>query len=226
MKSKNENVKMIVTIVERRQGNYMEKLYTENKVFWHYQCSGFGTASSDLLDVLGFGTTERDIVISFGAGSVVDKLMYDLNNDLRGNVYSKGIIFDIPLSAMNNLAAAVVLKEGLSEEEKGEVHMEAGGNHSLILVVVNQGHTDEVMDTAKKAGARGGTIIRSRWAGAEEIKSFYGITFQAEKEILAIIASSQTRNLIMENINTKHGLHSDAGAMICSVGIEQLVRMS
>ena len=43
--------------------------------------------------------------------------------------------------------------------------MEREDNGSLILVMVNQGYTDEVMNTARAAGARGGTIIRSRFAG-------------------------------------------------------------
>ena len=99
-------------------------------------------------------------------------------------------------------------------------------NNSLILVAVNQGNTEEVMNTARAAGARGGTILRSRWAGEEASPHFYGVTVQGEKEIIAIVASKENRNAIMETINLKHGLKTDAGAIICSVALEHLVRLA
>ena len=100
-----------------------------------------------------------------------------------------------------------------------------GEGHSLVLIVVNQGHTDDVMNTARAAGARGGTIIRSRWAGSEKSENFYGITVQAEKEIIAIAAGSQLRKLIMEAVNKKHGMNTEAGAMVCSVALDQVQRL-
>lgn len=96
--------------------------------------------------------------------------------------------------------------------------------NSLILVTVNQGHTDIVMDTARAAGAAGGTILRARWAGETDAEQFMGFSIQAEKEIIAIVAPTEKRNTIMETINRKHGLNSEAGAMICSLGIDHMLR--
>lgn len=221
---KKGGVKLLVTIVERSQGKPMRKLYTEHHVDWHYQSSGLGTASSELLDVLGFGTAERDILFSLAQEQRIRRLLYDLNNDLRGSVQAKGIAFSLSLTGVNNLVAAVLLQETGIEE--GAEMMQEKSNNSLILVVVNQGHTDKVMETAKKAGARGGTILRAHFSGPEESKQFYGITLQAEKEIIAILATNQTRNLIMETINKEHGVRSEAGAVICSMAVEQVVRLA
>ena len=49
------------------------------------------------------------------------------------------------------------------------------------------------METARKAGARGGTIIHARWAGSESVEEFYGITVQQEKEVIAIVSSAAKR---------------------------------
>ena len=103
--------------------------------------------------------------------------------------------------------------------------MESYAENSLILIAVNQGHTDEVMATAREAGAHGGTVIRARWAGTEEGGQFYGISLQTEKEIIAIVSSVSGRNAIMEVINKKHGLQTKAGAMICSLGIDRMVKL-
>ena len=41
---------------------------------------------------------------------------------------------------------------------------------------------EQVMQTARKAGATGGTVIRSRLAGAENPEQFHGVALQAEKD--------------------------------------------
>lgn len=221
-----KGVKLLVTIVERRQGKDMAKLYSKNGVEWHYQSTGLGTASSELLDVLGFGTAERDILFSLAEENNVRKLLYDLNNDLRESVQAKGIIFSVSLTGLTNLVAAKLFEKVNVIEEEGEERVQEKSNNSLILVVVNQGHTDKVMETAKRAGARGGTILRARFNGSEESKQFYGITLQAEKEIIVMLATNSTRNLIMETINKEHGVNTEAGAMICSMAVDQVVRLS
>ena len=82
------------------------------------------------------------------------------------------------------------------------------------------------MATARKAGARGGTIIRGRWAGDESFAQTAGITtLHAEKELIFIVVPSELRNKIMDAIAKNHGLRTEAGAMVTSIGVEQLVHI-
>lgn len=215
-------VKIIVTIVERGQGKALLKLYAQNHVNCNFQSIGRGTASSELLDVLGLGTTERDILISMAGARTTNKLMHMLDEGLP-QMHAKGIAFDMPLTGINRRIATVFLNK--EETGKGEIKMQETEG-KLILVVVNQGHTDEVMETARGAGARGGTVIRSRWAGTDETRQFYGFTIQEEKEIIAIVTSSEHHKPIMEMINKKHGLQTEAGAMICSMNIDTMAKLS
>jgi len=223
LENRQENIKLMVSIVERGSGKSLAKLYGKHHLSCQFQSLGRGTASSELLDVLGFGGTERTVLISLGAEPVVDRLMYELEDGIAESVHGKGIVFDMPLTGLNQIIA-VVLQNQIPEGIGGEV-LEKKGKNSLILIVANQGHTDEIMNTAREAGARGGTILRSRWAGPEDTQKFYGFQIQAEKEIVAIVASAETRNAIMEMVNIKHGLKTEAGAMICSVGIDHIVRL-
>ena len=83
------------------------------------------------------------------------------------------------------------------------------------------------MATAKAAGARGGTVIRSHILRSEEHDSFGGPTFAGERELLVIVASSQgERNAIMESIDKAHGGESAAHAILYSMPIEQMVHIS
>lgn len=217
-----KGMKAIVAFVERGQGKNVARVFSGNQIQAILQCTGRGTASSELLDVLGLGTTERDILIGIAARDNTERMMYKLDDELRGQLDAHGIIFDLPLTGLNSRIATVLLHQ--ENGGNGGSVLEQQAENSLILVVVNQGHTDTVMDTARGAGARGGTIIRARWAGAKDTEQFYGISIQDEKELIAIVSPKENRNAIMETVNRKHGLGTEAGAMICSLGIDHILR--
>lgn len=223
-----KGVKLLISIVERGQGKELTRFYAAHGLSCHFQTAGHGTASSELLDILGVGSPERDVLLSFGENERVKQMFWQLHEEEENPVRARGIVCSMPLAALNTLAAAALLRGTETKNERGAERMQgkiAEEEHSLILIVVNQGHTDEVMNTARSAGARGGTIIRSRWAGAEEAETFYGITLQAEKEVIAILAGDGRRKLIMESVNKKHGMNTAAGAMICSVAVDEMQRL-
>lgn len=221
-----EQVKLIVSIVGHGQSKSVIRFYEKNQVGFHYRCLGRGTASSELLDVLGLGGTEREIVFSLAAGSIADHLMNQLHYGTGEDIKAQGIAFLMPLSAISNLPGIPLLRQGAMENKRGGIAMEQKSENSLILVVVNQGYTEEVMNTARAAGARGGTVLRSRWSGEGDASSLYGVALQEEAEMIFIVTSTEKRNVIMETIQKKHGRDSEAGAMICSIGLEQTVRLS
>ncbi len=221
-----ERMALLISIVERGSGNKLNKLYRENQVFVNLRCEGAGTATSEIMDILGLGSSEKDILISTAAASAASALLDRLDDELRGAVPGRGIAFSLPLTAVNNLVAAFVGLMTRSERDREDDSMEKQQKNSLILVTVNQGFTETVMDTARKAGARGGTIIRARWTGDESFAQSRGITtLQAEKEIIFIVVPKDIRNQVMDAVNKAHGIHSEAGAMVCAIGIEQLAHL-
>ena len=58
--------------------------------------------------------------------------------------------------------------------------------HEVIVVIVNEGHSDKVMDAARDAGARGGTICHARGSGTKDMEKRYGIVITPQKEMLYI----------------------------------------
>ena len=206
-----DSFKLIITIVERGKGKNVLAMYSGHRVQAHLQCAGRGTASSELMDTFGFGTAERDVLISLAPSPDADRLLQRLEDATHAALRAKGIAFSL------NSAAA--------EEEEEPLMEKKGRAMSLILAAVDQGSTDDVMNTAREAGARGGTVLRARWAGGKAIEQFYGIMIQEEKEIIAIVASAERRNAILEAINKNHGLRSDAHGMICSVPLDKVARI-
>jgi len=215
---------LIMSIVERGSAAKLIKLYTSQQVFTHIRCEGTGTATSEIMDILGLGSSEKDIVLSLAPLGTARALLDQLSGDIGSTGPGRGIAFTLPLSAVSNLVAAVITTRTKLEKETEDEDMQQ--KSSLILVTVNQGFTDVVMDTAKKAGARGGTIVRGRWVDNESFESLSGLSAQAEKEMIFIVVPTrEIRNAVMEAINTNHGLQSEAGAMVCAAGIDQMARL-
>ena len=211
-----EQIALITTIIERGSGNRLMKLYTDNQVFTHIRCEGTGTATSEILDILGLGSSEKDIIFSLAPVSAARQLLDRLDDELRTRVPGRGI---------GNSLLAAVLEMATKKENGGNREMEQEQKSSLILILVNQGFTGPVMETAKKAGARGGTIIRGRWVGEEQTAQLRGLASQSEKEMLFIVAPKEIRNQVMDAVNSTHGVQTEAGALVCSLGIDRLVHL-
>ena len=65
----------------------------------------------------------------------------------------------------------------------------------------------------------------ARFAGGGEVEKLAGITLQAEKEVLAIVAPNKLRRGIMEEIDRLHGLRSSAQAAVVALPIDHTARL-
>lgn len=214
---------MIVSIIERGNGNKLIKLYDQEQVFTHMRCEGTGTATSEIMDILGLGGSEKDIILSFAPAGTALNLLEKLKDDLHDLCPGRGIAFMVAMEAVTNLLAASI--GARTKLEKDREYEDMQEKNSLIMITVNQGFTDEVMSTAKEAGARGGTVVRGRWVMTDEIEQMKGLTLREEKEIILIVVPREIRNSVMEAVNTHHGLQSEAGAVICSLGVEHMAHL-
>lgn len=214
-------IMVILSIIERgRAKAYIEMLGKRN-IGFHMQWVGQGTASSEMMDILGLGSSDKDIVLSYAPRRTVAALAAELTKDLSSGMGYNGLMMLLSTSAINNIAAELLQAEN-SEIEGEESAMKSEYHHSLILITVNQGYTDGVMQTAKKAGATGGTVIRARLAGAEQVTV---LQVQEEKEIIAILAPDSVRNQIMEEVNKEFGLRSDAGGVVCALPVDRAMKI-
>jgi hypothetical protein len=98
--------------------------------------------------------------------------------------------------------------------------MESNAKFDLILAVVNQGYSDELMSVAREAGATGGTIVNARSIAHEGVVKFFGICVQSEREIVTILAARESKAEIMQAISHSYGLKSDAKGIVFSLPVD------
>ncbi len=92
----------------------------------------------------------------------------------------------------------------------------------VIVVIVNEGHSDKVMDAARDAGARGGTICHARGSGNKDIEKKYGIVITPQKEMLYILVSENIRDAVMASINRAVGLDTMGQGIIFSLPVDNI----
>ena len=221
-----DEMKLLVSIVERGRGAAMEKLYQSRQVVLHLQCPGAGTATSEIMDILGLGSSEKDVVFSFASAGAAGRLLYDLNNDLRRSAGTSGLVFALPVGALSGLVAALAdYAAQMGRRDKGGEHQMERTDNALIVVACSRGRTDAVMATAREAGARGGTVIKARLAGLEAMEQAYGLELTEEREIVLIVIPGDLRRPLMDALNEQHGLRTPSQAILCALPIEQIVRL-
>jgi len=223
-------IRIVVTIVDRGKGDKVTRIYNEEHIHFHFICYGEGTASSEVLDVLGLGETDKDVILSMVPACRVADLLSKITEKMYLQRAGRGIIFTLPVSGIGSIISRVVnkeVREELEEQLKEEIDkIKSNIKHCLIIAIVNHGHTDTVMEAAKSAGATGGTILHARGAGYEEASSFLGISIQSEKEIALILTTKENRTQILDAVNKAAGAKTEARGIIFSIPVEQIAGVS
>ena len=77
------------------------------------------------------------------------------------------------------------------------------------------------MAAARKAGARGGTIMHARGTGKEEDVQFFGIQLVPEKEILVVLVETNTAETILEAVKSVPCLSRPGSGIAYCTPVEQ-----
>ena len=91
----------------------------------------------------------------------------------------------------------------------------------LVVGIVNAGFAQNVMAAARKAGARGGTILRARGSANPEAEEFFNITIQPDKEVLMILSSADAKDHIIRAIYNDSGLTTEGQGIAFSLPVER-----
>ena len=220
-----KRITVLLCIVARGKGAKLIKHLKEKNIPLHMQSVGFGTAPTEMMDIFGLGSNDKDIVLSLASKSAVGNLMADFNNNFSNTSEYGGLMIVMNISATNRLVSEILNHNTEKSDMKVSKTMKNEHQHHLILITVNEGYSDQVMQTAKRAGATGGTIVRGRFAGAESFLELAQIDVGEEREIICILAPKTVSNTIMEDVNEQFGLASDARGMLCAIPVDKAYKI-
>ncbi|MCP4298855.1 MAG: P-II family nitrogen regulator [Proteobacteria bacterium] len=93
----------------------------------------------------------------------------------------------------------------------------------LILSSVKSEYTDQIVDQAKEAGATGATIIPARGTGIREAKTFFGLSLEAQTDIIMFLVEEHLVLKIMDTIKTAGEFHKPGTGIAFVVPVEHVV---
>jgi len=228
-------LEFVVFVVDWRKLKSIGALFDEAYTRFHFVAKGQGTASSEVLDMLGIGSAEKAVLLCLARKIVVPRLLTEAGRRLGFHMPGTGIGFSVPLAAVNAPVVKMYqesvdresVEKSLSAKNAGketEEEMEAKtqADCSLIVAVLNQGYSDEFMACAREAGAGGGTVINARGLARRGAVKFFGITVQDEKEIIIILSGKAKMTGIMEAVSRAYGVASKAEGLIFSLPVDHV----
>ncbi|MDR1489716.1 MAG: P-II family nitrogen regulator [Desulfovibrio sp.] len=106
---------------------------------------------------------------------------------------------------------------------KGEA-MES--DYMLIVSITNHGEAEALMNVARNAGARGGTILNGMGTGTEEDLKYFGISLAPEKELLVIVSDGAHADAILETLGRQPVFSEPGGGIIFATHVDRFITLS
>jgi len=92
-------------------------------------------------------------------------------------------------------------------------------NMRALMVVVNAGFADDIIEAVREVGVRGATIFNARGEGARH-ESILGITVDTEKDMILCVVDESTAEKAMNVIKEKFGIKTPAHSICFTMPVE------
>jgi len=211
--------KLLISMIARHKG---EKFVTVTKAAGARGGTiAFGRAVADnvILQKLSLADVQQDIVFTLmrDEAPVIVDAVCEAYHEKSGKLTGIALLLDVSGMLVRHTPTPAIEPEPGVRREK----MDSG--YTLLTVIVNNGYADDVMAQARKAGARGGTILTGRGTASEKDLTFFGLTLVPEKEVLLIVAEKDHVNPILEAIHTIPTLAEPGGGIVYTMDVERFI---
>jgi len=220
-----KRIMALLSIVERDKGKKLIKVLENINIRMNFQCVGFGTAPTEMMDIFGLGSNDKDIIISLAAENTIKDMMSNFGTSFESHTKFGGLMIILNTSAASRVLTELLTHNTNHVNEKGNGAMKNEHHNNLIIISVNEGYADDVMQVARKAGATGGTIIKGRLADAELVAELKNTEIDEERDLLVILAPLKTSKQIMEDVNREFGINSKANGIITAIPTEKAYKI-
>jgi nitrogen regulatory protein PII len=213
--------KLLVSMVGRHKGEQFVSIAKGAGARGGTITFGRAVVDSKILQALFLAGVQQDIVFTLmrdEAESVISAVRAACREQAKK---MGGIALVLDVSGMlvrqnQNITDAAEPAGGARSEK-----MTSG--YTLLTVIVNNGYADDVMAQARKAGARGGTILTGRGTASEEDVKFFGIILVPEKEVLMIVAEKDMVGPVLEAIRKVPTLAEPGGGIVYTMDVEEFI---
>lgn len=180
---------------------------------------GKGTAAQSMLDLLGIENNEKRIVLAVAGEEETAEFIRQQKRRMFVGVPGGGIVVAVPIKSVGGGKNMSYLSGG---KQNVKCAPKFNFDYELVVIITNGGTTDLVMDAARKAGARGGTVIHGKGTGEKGGSKFFSVSLANEREVVLIVAQAEQKGAIMSSILAEAGPDSPAGSVVFSMPVSEV----
>lgn len=214
-------LKLMLLVTHRECAEDFLDFFSKNKIERVFSKLCRGTATDSMLDILGLEATEKVMFEAVVRDNEIPELKKNLITQMNMERSGNGIVIFLPIDGIGGERALKYLV-GESPVIKSEENKMENNKIVLIMSIVDKGYTDTLMDSARNAGATGGTVVKAKGTGAD-IAKFFGVSISEEKEIVYIVADKEKRDDIMRAIMQSAGTATDGHGIVFSLPVDSVM---
>lgn len=226
--------RMVIFVTRVEEEKKLARIFESMHIPIHYQCRGQGTAPSELMDIFGFGGTTRLLTLSMLPRFVAGELFKQAEQQLNFHQKGGGIALTIPITGLQTPVYQMVddelhdvMEKQIQERiERDMAEIQEKSGYNLIWVSVAVGYSDDVIDAARAAGAKGGTILHGRRRNSEHVSQHFGIPLQDEQDFVMIVAPRDKKRAIMTAVCESCGLHTPARGTVLALPVDDAIGLA
>lgn len=189
--------KLIITIVKKGQAKKLVQSIRAKGATGSTILLAEGLRLNEKRRVFGIPVTrEREVILT-----IVDEAMFHDIFDvltLEANLgkHTPGIVISIDVKSVLGISA-LSGTEIADCSRRGDEQLLDGTRYDLIVTIINSGEAEDVVESTKKHGADGGTILRGRGTGVHEQTKLFNMLIEPEKDIvLTLIEKEKTFDVL------------------------------
>lgn len=213
MSKLNQKLLLSIYIVNNHDGVRVSKLAQKSGVMGTTAFLGHGTIDSNLLDFLGLNDVRKELVLMVSDEKTADDAMAAISKSLKLEKPGKGIAFAFEVT---RILGERKLRDLVHRREERKNTM-----HEAIFVIVDKGEGENIIESAKKAGSQGATLINARGSGIHEKAKLFGMVIEPEKEIILLLAQSDKTEEIIEKVSKDNNLEEPGRGILFTVDVSR-----
>lgn len=202
------NSVLIVSIIPKGSARFLTEAANKTGAKGATVTLARGSAKTTLLQILGFSDSEKEVVYTVAPTKLGKKIVEAMTEACKKKRRPFGILFTIDVLSFIKVFEIAQNNKEVKEEKMDKTEDSIGKTqeeekeYKLIVVIVNRGYADDVMDKARRAGATGGTVLSARGTAKEGDSKFFGLEIVPEKDMILILCRAEIADKILKEIET------------------------
>lgn len=205
---------LVIAIVNCGLGSKVYKIAKNNGVAGGTTFLGKGTSGNQILEILGLSETKKEIVLMMCQRTVGLNVLEELGREMKLSKANHGIAFMLPIDYAVGCSTCNDCGKIRSEKK-----MQA---YKSIFTIVEKGKAETVIEAAKEAGSKGGTIINARGSGIHETSHLFHLDIEPEKEVVLILSEESAVEKITEAIAKAVRIEEPGNGIIFVQSVDQV----